>query len=238
MLCLSNVLSIKRILFNDSNSAADRRVLFFAYLAIPIQFLWIYMEWYGMFIIFIPIYMFLFLPIIMVLIGKTSGFLKSIGSIHWGMMLMVFGLSHLAYFLAVPGAGGAAMIVFVVVLTQLNDVSQFLFGKAFGKRKIVPAVSPNKTWAGFLGGVFVTTGLALLLFPLLTPYTWPFALFAGLIISIFGFIGDVNVSALKRDLGVKDSGQALPGHGGILDRIDSLTYTAPLVFHFTSYFYF
>lgn len=121
---------------------------------------------------------------------------------------------------------------------QLNDVSQFLFGKAFGKRKIVPAVSPNKTWAGFLGGVFVTTGLALLLFPLLTPYTWPFALFAGLIISIFGFIGDVNVSALKRDLGVKDSGQALPGHGGILDRIDSLTYTAPLVFHFTSYFYF
>ncbi|WP_246476597.1 phosphatidate cytidylyltransferase [Salicibibacter cibi] len=220
---------------------ADRKVLFFAYLSIPIQFLWIYMEWYGMFIIFIPIYMFLFLPIVMVFIGQTKGFLKSIGAIHWGIMLMVFGLSHLAYFLALPEAmnplaGGAGFIIYLVILTQLNDVSQFLFGKMFGKRKIVPAVSPNKTWAGFLGGIGVTVLLALLLAPLLTPFTWVAAIGSGVLISIFGFIGDVNISALKRDIGIKDSGKALPGHGGILDRIDSLTYTAPLFFHFTNFF--
>jgi len=217
---------------------ADRRVLFWAFLAIPVQYYWVATEWYGMFIIFIPVYMFLLLPTRMVMIGKTEGFHRSAGTIHWGLMLTVYCISHTAFLLILrlkdqpnltPGAG---YVLFLVVLTQLNDVSQFLWGKSLGKRKIIPKVSPGKTWAGFLGGVGTTTVIAWLVGPHLVGFTPNQSIGAGLIIAIGGFIGDVNISAVKRDLHVKDSGSILPGHGGILDRIDSLTYTAPLFFHY------
>jgi len=149
----------------------------------------------------------------------------------------------LAYLLVLPvsegfSAGGAGLVLYLVFLTQFNDVSQFVWGKMLGKHKIIPRVSPNKTWEGFLGGVCTTTLLAMLLSTVLTPLTLGMSAIAGLIISTAGFIGDVTVSALKRDIGVKDSGSLLPGHGGILDRIDSLTYSAPLFFHFIYYFHY
>lgn len=221
---------------------ADRRVLLWAYLAIVFQYLWVGMEWYGMFIIFIPVYLFLFIPFRLVLIGETEGFLRSAATIQWGLMITVFSLSHIGYLLTLPvqvnpNGGGAGLVLFLVVLTQLNDVAQYIWGKSFGKRKITPKVSPNKTWEGFLGGLATTVVLALLLAPLLTPLTVVHSLLAGLVIGGFGFVGDVSMSALKRDLGVKDSGQLLPGHGGVLDRVDSITYTAPLFFHFFWYLY-
>lgn len=240
---LISFLALKEYLSIIPTRRADRRVLFWAYLAIPIQYFWISMEWYGMFIIFIPVFMFLYLPMRMVIIGETKNFLHAVGTLHWGLMTLVFSISHLAYLLMLPeidgfNAGGAGLVLFLVFLTQFNDVSQYVWGKLFGKHKIVPKVSPNKTWQGFIGGVFTTTTLAVLLSSFLTPLSIPMAIVAGLIISVAGFIGDVTISALKRDIGVKDSGSLLPGHGGILDRIDSLTYTAPLFFHFIYYFYY
>jgi phosphatidate cytidylyltransferase len=101
----------------------------------------------------------------------------------------------------------------------------------------MPTVSPNKTWQGLIGGVATTAVLAMLLFSVLTPFQWYEAAAAGVLIGVFGFVGDVVISAVKRDLQIKDSGSLLPGHGGILDRIDSLTYTAPLFFHYTYYLY-
>jgi len=156
---------------------------------------------------------------------------------------LVFGISHTAYLLVLPEAnnpqaGGAGLVLFLVFLTQFNDVAQYLWGKALGRNKIIPKVSPHKTWQGFLGGVMTTTMLAVLLSPWLTPMDWTMAIFAGALIAGAGFIGDVVVSALKRDVGVKNSGTLLPGHGGVLDRIDSLTYSAPLFFHFVYYFYY
>ncbi|MDN5939115.1 MAG: phosphatidate cytidylyltransferase, partial [Salinisphaera sp.] len=149
---------------------------------------------------------------------------------------------HIAYLLMTPeadnpGVGGAGLVLYLVLLTEGNDVAQYLWGKSLGRRKVVPAVSPNKTLEGFLGGVATTTVLAVLLGPLLTPFSTLHALCAGLLIGVAGFVGDVTVSALKRDLDIKDSSTLIPGHGGILDRIDSLTYTAPLFFHFTRYLY-
>jgi len=237
-------LALKEYLSLIPTNRAHRKILLWAYLAIPIQFIWIYIGWYGMFIIFIPVYMFLFLPIQMILIGENKGFLRTMGSVHWGLMIMVFGLSHLAYLLVLPGttgtaaASGAGLVLYIVVLTQCNDVAQFIWGKTFGKRKIVPKVSPNKTWAGLIGGIITTMALSLLLAPLLTPMNLASMLFSGFLIGLTGFIGDVNISSLKRDLDIKDTGQTIPGHGGILDRVDSLTYTAPLFFHFIRYFYF
>jgi phosphatidate cytidylyltransferase len=158
-------------------------------------------------------------------------------------MTLVFGISHIAYLLVLPeannpNAGGAGLVLFLVFLTQFNDVAQYVWGKNLGRHKIIPKVSPNKTWEGFLGGVATTTLLSVLLSHWLTPMPWTVAIAAGLLISIAGFIGDVTISALKRDIGLKDSGSMLPGHGGILDRIDSLTYTAPLFFHFIYYLYY
>ncbi len=128
-------------------------------------------------------------------------------------------------------------MLYLVFLTQANDVAQFLWGKSVGRHRVVPKVSPNKTWGGLLGGVFTTVVLGVGLARWLTPMTTREAVLATMIIGLGGFIGDVVISALKRDLDIKDSGTMLPGHGGILDRIDSLTYTAPLFFHFTYYLY-
>jgi phosphatidate cytidylyltransferase len=221
----------------------DRRVLFWAYFAILIQYYWIYIHWYGMFLIFVPVYVFLFLPMRMVLLGETQGFLKAVGTLHWGLMLTVFCLSHVAYLLNLPErgnpiAGGGGLLLYLILLTSINDIAQYIWGKTFGSHPIIPTVSPNKTWEGFIGGVLTTITIAILLAPLLTPFDLIHALAIGLLIGITGFIGDVTISSLKRDLGIKDSGNLIPGHGGILDRIDSLTYTAPLFFHFTVYFYF
>lgn len=242
-LAFVSFLALKEYLSLVPTRRADRRVLLWAYLAIPVQFLWVAREWYGMFIVFIPVYVFLFLPMRMITIGETAGFLRAAGTLHWGLMTTVFSISHAAFLLVLPesgnpGAGGAGWLLFLVLLTQTNDVAQYVWGKRLGKRPVVPKVSPKKTVEGLVGGVATTMVLALLLAPVLTAFTWPRALAAGLILGLGGFVGDVTISALKRDLGVKDSGSLLPGHGGILDRVDSLTYTAPLFFHFVRYFYY
>ena len=243
VLGLVSFLAFKEYLSLVPTRRADHRVLLWAYLAIPVQFYWVWIAWYGLFIIFIPVFVFLFLPMRMILIGETTGFLRAIGTLQWGLMITVFGLSHAAYLLVLPAnvnpAGGAmGLLIYLVFLTEINDISQYIWGKSFGKRKIVTKVSPNKTVAGFLGGVLTTTALAAVLAPFLTPLTRDEALGAGLLIGLAGFVGDVTISALKRDLGVKDSGSLLPGHGGILDRLDSLTYTAPLFFHYVYYLHY
>ncbi len=240
---LISFLALKEYFSIIPTRRADRRVLFWAYLSIPLQYYWVAQEWYGMFIIFVPVYMFLYLPMRMVLIGETRNFLQAAGTLHWGLMMLVFSISHVAYLLVLPAkdgfsAGGPGLVLFLVFLTQFNDVAQYIWGKLLGKTRIIPKVSPNKTRAGLIGGVLTTTALAVLLAPLLTPLSLPLSVAAGLLISVAGFIGDVTISALKRDLGVKDSGTLLPGHGGVLDRVDSLTYTAPLFFHFIYYLHY
>jgi phosphatidate cytidylyltransferase len=218
----------------------DRRVMFYAYLAIPFQYYFAGITWYGMFIIWIPVYLFLLLPFRQVLTGETKGFLENTARVQWGLMMFVFGLSHLAYMLTlepINGVGGAELVLYLVLLTALNDVLQYLWGKSFGKHKIVPKVSPNKTVEGFVGAFFTILLLAWV-FSFLTPFTWYEAFIAGAIISSFGFVGDVVISMIKRDIGVKDSSNLIPGHGGILDRVDSLVYTAPLFFHFVYYLYY
>jgi phosphatidate cytidylyltransferase len=235
-------LALKEFLTLIPTRRSDRRVLFWAYLAIPIQFWWVYAGYYGFFIIFIPVYGFTLLAFRMLLTGRTEGFIKAVGTLQWGLMLTVFNLSHLAFLFVLPlqeptQSGGTGLFFFVIFLTQFNDVAQYVWGKMFGKRRITPTVSPGKTWEGFLGGIATTTILSILIAGYFTPFNLWHAASVGMLIGILGFVGDVTVSAVKRDLGVKDSGQFLPGHGGVLDRLDSLTFTAPLFLHFTRYFY-
>lgn len=236
-------LALKEYFSIINTRRVDRRVLFWAYLSVPLQFYWAGLEWFGMFIVFIPVYMFLFIPFRLLLSQQTEGFLKSVGTIQWGLMITVFALSHMAYLLVLPDKNnlqmtGASLLIFLVFLTQFNDVAQFACGKIFGKHKIIPAVSPKKTWEGLIGGIIITTLLAVFLHHFLTPFTLSTAIIAGLMIAITGFIGDVTISAVKRDLSIKDTSALIPGHGGILDRVDSLTFTAPLFFHYVYYLYY
>jgi phosphatidate cytidylyltransferase len=239
---LISYLALKEYFTLIPTRRTDRRIIFYAYLSIVFQYWFAGIQWYGMFIIWIPVYLFLLLPFRQVLIGETKGFLEHTSRVQWGLMMFVFGLSHIAYMMTLPAVnghdvGGKELVLYLVLLTELNDILQYLWGKTLGKHKIIPKVSPNKTVEGFLGAFF-TLSLLGVAFSFLTPFTWIQALLAGMLISSAGFIGDVVISMVKRDIGVKDSGNLLPGHGGILDRIDSLTYTAPLFFHYTYYLYY
>lgn len=230
---------------------ADRRVLFWAYVAIAVQYLLVWRESYGLFLIFVPVYMMLLLPTRMILTGRPEGFLKAQGILGWGMLTTIYFLSHAAYLVVWPWPGtasgsaspatgpgpGAAMLVLLVFLTQFNDVAQYVWGKTLGRRKVVPAISPGKTWVGLLGGLASTTLLAAFLGPALGPFDLTRALLLGLCVGLGGFFGDVVMSASKRDLGIKDTSRMLPGHGGVLDRVDSLIFTAPLFFHISVFFY-
>ena len=218
---------------------SDRRAIFWAFLAIPVQYYLAYIGWYGAYIIFIPVVMFLFLPLRLVLKGDTAGIIKSVSILQWILMLTVFGISHMAYLLSLPeiegfSSGGRGLLLFLVFLTEINDVMQFTWGKLLGRNKIVPKVSPNKTWEGFIGGVISTTIIGYFL-GFLTPLSTPQVIFVSFMIAVAGFVGDIVMSSFKRDIGIKDIGSAIPGHGGVLDRIDSLAYTAPFFFHIVYY---
>lgn len=156
---------------------ADRGALFWGILSIPIQYYLAYLAWYGAFIIFIPVVMFLVLPLRLVLKGDTHGITKSMALLQWILMLSVFGISHLAYLLSLPelpgfSSGGRGLLLFLVFLTEINDIMQFIWGKLLGRHKILPKVSPNKTWEGFLGGVISTTVIGYFL-GFLTPSPLP-----------------------------------------------------------------
>ncbi|HDV7602633.1 TPA: phosphatidate cytidylyltransferase, partial [Escherichia coli] len=173
-----------------------------------------------------------------VFVGDPSGFLHTVSAIFCGWIMTVFTLSHAAWLLMLPTIniqGGALLVLFLLALTESNDIAQYLWGKFCGRRKVVPKVSPGKTLEGLVGGVITTMIASLIIGPLLTPLNTLQVLLAGLLIGISGFCGDVVMSATKRDVGVKDSGKLLPGHGGLLDRIDSLIFTAPVFFYFIRY---
>lgn len=249
---LVSLLALKEYFALTGIGYRDWRVVGWAYLAVPLHYLWLYLGWTELFLTFIPLCVLLFMATRMVLRGKVEKFTSAASSLHWGLMLTVYCLSYAAALLTLPDksngvAGAAGWFLYLVLLTAASDIVQALVGRRFGRRKVAPVLSPHKTWEGLIGGIVATTGLAVFLAPILTPWAdkielevtvpvlaWPClpAVLAGLIISISGFFGDLTISGIKRDVGVKDSGTMLPGQGGILDRIDSLIFTAPLFYYF------
>ncbi|XWN31416.1 MAG: phosphatidate cytidylyltransferase [Devosia sp.] len=218
----------------------DRPALLMAYAVVPIAYAIIAFDLYGIYLVTIPVYVFLLMPAVLVLNGRTSGYLAAAGILHWGLVITVYNLGYVALLMNVPAgeapAGGAGLLFFLLIATGLNDVFQYMAGRTIGGPKILPTVSPNKTWAGFLGGWAGTAVLIVLLAPLYTGLPWPAIILLAALLPVAGFAGDVTMSAIKRDLGVKDSSKLLPGHGGVLDRLDSLTFTAPLYFHVFAFF--
>lgn len=218
----------------------DRLIVLWAYATIPLSFGLIALDQYGVYLVAIPVWFFLITPFLMVIQGQTRAYLATVATITWAVIVCVYNLGTVPLLMRAPdeaGPAGAAGMVFLLLLaTEANDVLQYCCGKAFGRRRIAPAVSPNKTWEGFLGGWVLTAILIFVLAPVFTPFTPWQAAIAAAVLPLAGFAGDVTMSAVKRDLGVKDTSRLIPGHGGLLDRIDSLTFTAPMYFHLLAYY--
>ena len=238
---LISLLALREFITLTPTLRADHGTLFWSFFVItPIQYLLIYIGWYGLFTIFIPVYAFLFVPIRSALMGETERFLERIAKIQWGLMVAVYCVSYAPALLVIElknyRGENAKLLLFLIVVVQLSDVFQYLWGKSLGKHKISPDVSPNKTWEGFLGGVATATLLGTGLY-WLTPFEPRQAAVMAFVCCLLGFAGGLTMSAIKRDRWVKDFGNLIEGHGGILDRIDSLCFSAPVLFHLTRFFF-
>lgn len=236
-----SILALREFLPLTPARPGDARTLLWIFLVIiPLQYVLVGIESDRLFSILIPVYAFLFLPIRSALAGDTERFLERTSEIQWGLMVCVYCVSHAPalLMLRIPGYEGQnpKLLFFLVLVAELSDVLQYVWGKCLGRRKIAPTVSPNKTWEGFLGGVGSVTVVGALLHGI-TPFSPRGAAAMALLIALFGFAGGLTMSAIKRDRGIKDYGSAIPGHGGILDRIDSLCFAAPVFFHLTRYFF-
>ncbi|MFO1397441.1 MAG: phosphatidate cytidylyltransferase [Burkholderiales bacterium] len=221
--------------------AADYYALAAAfYVVLPVQYLLVYVGWYGLYSIFIPVYAFLLLPILEVTAGDTKRFLERSSKVQWGLMICVFCIAHVPALLTleIPGYEdrNLLLIAFLVIVVQSSDVLQYVWGKLFGKTKLAPEVSPSKTVEGLVGGIWSATVLGAFLW-WITPFAFWQAALMSLAITVMGFFGGLVMSAIKRDRGVKDWGHMIEGHGGMLDRLDSVVFAAPIFFHLTRYFF-
>jgi len=238
---LTSFLALREFITLTPTHRGDHRALFWAFFVVlPLQYYLIAIRWYGLFSILIPVYAFLILPFRSAAAGDCDKFLERTAKIQWGLMVCVYCVSYTPALLTldIPGYQGqdGKLMFYVVLVAEISDVLQYVWGKTLGRHKIAPTVSPNKTVEGFLGGVICATLIGAGLW-WATPFTpWQSA-GMSLAITFMGFGGGLVMSAIKRDRGVKDYGNLLEGHGGVMDRIDSLCFAAPVFFHLTRYFF-
>ncbi len=235
LMALREFLSLNETLPEDHSALC---VSFF--LVLPLQYLLVGIGWYGLFAVMIPVYAFLIVPVFAVLQQETSRFLERTAKVQWGVMLTVYCVSHAPALLLlnIPGFAGrnALLLFYLVFVTQISDVLQYVFGTWLGRTPVAPAVSPGKTVEGLLGGGLgaVACGTALWF---LTPFNPWQACALSAVVVLLGFAGGLVLSAVKRSLGAKDWGTSIAGHGGVLDRLDSLTFSAPVFFHLVRFFF-
>jgi len=245
LMAVISFLALKEFLTLAPTRKEDRLIVLLAYVTVLVNYGLIFTDTlfedsYQIYLVFTPVYAFLVMAATMAWIGRTDGFLATTGIVHWGVVVCVYNIGYMAFLMRTPDAeapaGAAGLVFFLIFITQLNDVAQYCWGKALGRTKITPRVSPNKTWEGAIGGWLTTAIVFYLLAPYFTPLTPLHAAIMGAAVPIAGFFGDITMSAIKRDLGVKDTSRLIPGHGGVLDRLDSLTFAAPVYFHLLAYF--
>jgi len=212
------------------------------YVLLPVQYWLIADGWYNLFAIFLPVYGFLALPVLAATGGDTEDFLARVTKLQWGLMITVYCISYAPALLLVEVPGYSAqhqnllLMIYLLTVVQLSDVLQYVFGKLFGKHKIAPNVSPSKTVEGFVGGGLSAVGIGAALW-WITPFAPLQAAGMAAVIVLAGFLGGLALSAVKRSLGAKDWGSMIEGHGGMLDRLDSVSFAAPVFFHLTRYFF-
>ena len=233
--------ALREFLTLTAKARADHWSLAAAFFVVlPVQYWLIGTDWYGLYAIFIPVYAFLLMPVVSALRGETKGFLTRVAETQWALMISVYCVSHVPALLSlqIPGYEGRSVILiaWLIFTVQLSDVMQYVWGKLLGRHPVAPQLSPSKTWEGLIGGVLTATlaGTALWW---MTPFTMAQAFGMALLVTMMGFFGGLVMSAIKRDKGVKDWGHLIAGHGGFLDRLDSVVFAAPVFFHMTRWYW-
>jgi phosphatidate cytidylyltransferase len=242
MFAFVSFFALREFLTLTPTKAGDHRALSIAFFVlIPAQYWLIGVEWYGLFSVFIPVYAFLLLPSLTAALAQdTEHFLERTAKIQWGVMIAIYCISHVSALLLldIPGYRGqnALLIFYLLLVVQMSDVLQYVFGKLFGRTKIAPVVSPSKTVEGFIGGALGAVAIGAAMW-WITPFRPLQAAGMAFIIVVMGFLGGLVLSAVKRSLGAKDWGTMIQGHGGMMDRMDSVSFAAPVFFHLTRYFF-
>ena len=241
LFALLSWLALREFVTLAPTSRGDHRALFWCFFIVtPLQYYLVWVGWYDLFVKLIPVYVSIFLAVRIVLAGDTERFLERVATMQWGLLVCVYFVSYVPALLTlhIPTFENqdARLVFFLVAVVQLSDVLQYVWGKSLGRHHIAPAISPNKTWEGFVGGILSATALGTAIW-WATPFTPAQAALMAFLITLTGFSGGLIMSAIKRDRRVKDFGALIEGHGGILDRIDSLCFAAPVFFHLTRYFF-
>lgn len=239
LFALLSLLAMREYMTLIPTRPGDHRTLLWTFFIItPFHYYLVAIRWYGFFVVMIPAIAFLFIPLRIAVSGETRHFLERAAKIQFGMMICVYCLSYAPalLMLRIPGfeRHNARLLFFLVLVTQISDVLKYVFGKIFGRHRIAPRVSPNKTWEGFVGGVLTATAAGTALW-WITPFKPLAAAAVSLLVALLGAAGGLVMSAIKRDAEVKDFGAMIEGHGGVLDRIDSLCFAAPAFFHLARY---
>jgi phosphatidate cytidylyltransferase len=238
---LISFLALREFVTLAPTRPGDHRALFWCFFVVtPVQYYLIWIGWYGLFSILIPVWISIFIAVRAALAGDTQSFLERTATTQWGLMVCVYFVSYVPalLMLQIPDyeRQNAKLMFFLVLVVQTSDVLQYIWGKTLGRRPVAPSISPNKTWEGFVGGVASATLLGAAIW-WATPFSPLAAALMAFVITTMGVAGGLIMSAIKRDRGVKDYGALIAGHGGVLDRIDSLCFAAPVFFHLTRYFY-
>lgn len=238
---LASFFALREFITLTPTRAGDYRPLVLSFFVlVPMQYALIGYDQYGTFAIFIPVYAFLMLPAVATFAGDTAAFLERSAKIQWGVMITVYCISYAPALLLldIPGYEGqnALLMFYLLLIVQLSDVLQYVFGKLFGRHKLAPKVSPSKTVEGLVGGGLSATAIGGAMW-WITPFTWQESLAMSFLIVVMGFLGGLTLSAVKRSLGAKDWGVMIEGHGGMLDRLDSVSFAAPVFFHATRFFF-
>lgn len=241
LFALLSFAALREFLSLTAKSTADHWSLAAAFfLILPLQYWLIWIDWYGFYAIFVPVYVFLLLPVVSALNGSTKAFLVRIAETQWALMICIYCVSHVPALLSlqIPGFEGrnVMLIAWLIFVVQLSDVLQYVWGKLIGRHRIAPNLSPSKTWEGFVGGTLSATLIGASLW-WMTPFSLLEAAGMCLAVTLMGFFGGLVMSGIKRDKGVKDWGHLIAGHGGFIDRLDSVIFSAPIFFHLTRYWY-
>jgi phosphatidate cytidylyltransferase len=236
-----SLLALREFVTLAPTTPGDHRTFFWAFFVVtPVQYYLVWIGWYGLFSILIPVYVSIFLAVRTTLAGDTERFLERTAIGFWGLMICVYFVSHVPALLTLRITGyenrTATLLFFLVLVVQLSDVLQYVWGKTLGRHPVAPSISPNKTWEGLAGGIGCASAACAGIW-WATPFSFVEAAVLSLVVTLTGFAGGLIMSAIKRDRGVKDYGTLIGGHGGVLDRIDSLCFSAPVFFHLTRYWH-
>jgi phosphatidate cytidylyltransferase len=229
----------------------DHRTLFWTFIVFtPLQYVLIGLDAYAVYTVMIPVYASLFIPARIAIAGDPKRFLERVAKIQAGLLICVYCLSHAPAILSLTltdaakqpwmianvRGSNASVLFFFVLIVQLNDVFQYMWSQLLGKHVIAPQINASRTWEGLIGGT-LSTMLAGMMLSWATPFglSWSGPI-AG-VVALAGFAGSMTMSGIKRDRGVQDYGTLVSGHAGVLDRIDSLCFAAPVFFHITRFFF-